>query len=542
MTRSIVVLQARTNSKRLPGKVLLDFGGVPLVVLAARRAANTGKPVLVATSSSETDDALAEALERFDQPFFRGDLDDVLHRFVEALADYDDTTIVFRLTSDNVVPDGNLLDEIQEDFLARGLEYLTSSTPSSGLPYGVSVEVMRLGSLRAADKATCDAFDREHVTPWIRRKFGEANFAKRAGLGMELYRCTIDCFDDYVSMRKLFSSIMTPVESTYLDVLEMLKNSASEPRISRPASKLVIGTAQLGMDYGISNATGCPDTRAGCSLIRTGILNGVNTIDTARAYGDGERIVGKALGEGWDSRAEVVTKLSPMDDCPRDAEPNVIKAFAEASLFKSLTSLSGQDISTLLLHRADHLHAWNGVIRELLLEWKAKGMIKKVGVSVQNPNELALALLDTEIEHVQMPLNLLDGRWDGSFEKIARARKNRDLTVHVRSVFLQGLLLSRNLQHWEKANVQEPQRVWNWLEQMTHNFNRSSVSDLCIAYATAYEWVDGVVIGMETLDQLIENLLKFEYLPLADDEKKLVYATRPPMTDATLDPAQWAKA
>ena len=541
MTRSIVVLQARTNSKRLPGKVLLDFGGVPMVVLAARRAGNTGKPVLVATSSRETDDALAETLARFDQPFFRGDLDDVLHRFVTALADYDDTTIVFRLTSDNVVPDGNLLDEIQEDFLAKGLDYLTSSSASSGLPYGVSVEVMRLGSLRAADKATCDAFDREHVTPWIRREFGEANFTKRASLGMELHRCTIDCFDDYVSMRKLFSSIMTPDECTYLDVLKMLKNSASEPRISRPASKLVIGTAQLGMSYGISNATGCPDTRTGCSLIRTGILNGVTSIDTARAYGDGERIVGKALGEGWAGRAEVVTKLSPLDDCPRDAEPNVIKAFAEASLFKSLTALSGRDISTLLLHRADHLHAWNGVIRELLLEWKAKGVIKKAGVSVQNPNELALALLDTEIEHIQMPLNLLDGRWDRYHEKIVQTRKHRDLTVHVRSVFLQGLLLNRNKEHWRKANVQEPQRVWNWLDQMTQNFDRSSVSDLCIAYANAHEWVDGVVIGMETLDQLNENLLKFGYLPLGHDECNLVCESRPPMKDATLDPAQWAK-
>ena len=542
MTGSVVVLQARTNSKRLPGKVLLDFGGVPLVVLSARRAGNTGRAVLVATSTKESDDPLVETLERFGQPFFRGDLDDVLGRFVAALASFDDNTLIFRLTADNLVPDGHLLDEIEKDFLAKDVDYLTSSSVSSGLPYGVSVEVMRLASLRAANKSTCDAFDREHVTPWIRRKFGETIFTKRAYLGMDLYRCTVDCFDDYMSMRKLFSKILAPVESTYLNVLETMKNSAYEPRVSRPASKLVIGTAQFGMNYGISNTTGRPDISASCRLIRTGILNGVTSIDTARAYGDSELVIGKALGEGWEGRAEIVTKLSPMDDCPRNAEQNVIKAFAEASLFKSRTALSGQDISTLLLHRADHLHAWNGVIRDVLLEWKAEGVIEKVGVSVQSPAELAIALMDTEIEHIQMPFNILDGRWDGFFEEISRERKERNLIVHVRSVLLQGLLVSRDPDHWRKANVQEPQRVWNWLDEMTQNFKRSSMSDLCIAYATAHEWVDGVVIGMETLDQLSENLHKFANLPLVREETNLVRETRPALTDATLDPSQWAKA
>jgi spore coat polysaccharide biosynthesis protein SpsF (cytidylyltransferase family)/aryl-alcohol dehydrogenase-like predicted oxidoreductase len=539
MTQSVVVLQARSNSKRLPGKVLLDFNGSPLVILAARRAGNTGRPVVVATSSNETDDALAETLKRFDQPFFRGDLDDVLGRFVAALEGFDDDTVIFRLTSDNVVPDGYLLDEIEEFFISRELDYLTSACDSSGLPYGVSVEAMRLSSLRDAEKATSDDFDREHVTPWIRRKFGSTIFTKRAGLGMSLYRCTIDCFDDYVSMRKLFDGIVTPVESSYLDVLKFLQNSASEPRITRPASKLIIGTVQLGMNYGISNVTGRPDMRASCHLIRTGILNGVTCIDTARAYGESEFVVGNALGGGWCSRAEVVTKLSPMNECPRNAEPKIIKAFAEASLFKSLTALSGQNISTMLLHRADQINAWNGVLRASLLGWKSEGVIKKIGVSVQSPAELAMAFRDPEIEHIQLPFNLLDGRWDGSIEEIVRARKGRDLTVHVRSVFLQGLLVSRNPTHWRKANVKDPQRVWNWLDQLTHDFDKPSVSNLCIAYATAFEWVDGVVIGMETLDQLNENLQNFASLPLTWEEINLIRETRPALTDATVDPALW---
>jgi len=171
-----VVLQARTNSSRLPGKVLLPISGMPMVVLAARRAANTGRYVLVVTSEQSTDDTLCDELVRWEIPCFRGSLDDTLKRFVDALSNKSDNHIVVRLTGDNVFPDGKFIDEIIEAFLADGKEYICCIGEESGLPYGLAAEVTRLGCLRQAHLQTNSKFDREHVMPWVANNFGRNYF------------------------------------------------------------------------------------------------------------------------------------------------------------------------------------------------------------------------------------------------------------------------------------------------------------------------------------------------------------------------------
>jgi spore coat polysaccharide biosynthesis protein SpsF (cytidylyltransferase family) len=122
--KSVVVLQARTNSSRLPGKVLLPINGVPIVVLAAKRAATTGRDVVVATSNESSDNVLADLLIRHGLACYRGSLENTLERLVDALSGYGGDTMVFRLTADNVFPDGKLLDEIEYDFIRRELNYV----------------------------------------------------------------------------------------------------------------------------------------------------------------------------------------------------------------------------------------------------------------------------------------------------------------------------------------------------------------------------------------------------------------------------------
>ena len=96
---SIVIIQARSSSSRLPGKALLHFRGFPLVVLAAKRAASTGRTVLLATSNHLSDDALATVAARYGIACHRGPLDNVLGRFTQALQGYSDDTSVIRLTA-----------------------------------------------------------------------------------------------------------------------------------------------------------------------------------------------------------------------------------------------------------------------------------------------------------------------------------------------------------------------------------------------------------------------------------------------------------
>lgn len=538
---SIVVIQARTSSSRLPAKVLLPIAGLPIVVLAAKRAANTGRKVIVATSLHESDDGLVDVLQRYGLAHYRGSLENTLARYVEALNEFEDETIVFRLTADNVVPDGSLIDEIETDFLSRELEYLACNGSRSGLPYGVSVEVTRLSHLREAHRISQNKHDSEHVTPYVIRKFGPAYFEKYIKEEMGDYRCTVDVLDDYLSVERLFRDIADPIDVGAIELTRRLKGAGLQPQVNGPANKLVLGTAQLGLKYGIANVNGQPSLEVSRQLIRTAIANGVKYVDTARAYGDSEEVIRHALIGGWQDRVHIVTKLAPLEDCPQDGSTATINAFVDGSLFHSMSALGVQKLDTLLLHRASHLHAWNGDVWKRLIEHRESGTINKLGVSIQNLEELILSLCDKDVSHLQIPFNLLDYRWDTIDSKIERAKADRNVTIHVRSVLLQGLINSRDIDLWKKAHVCNPEILWHWLDGMQKRFGRISLVDLSIAFAAGIPWVDGIVIGAETIDQLSQNLDCLENPPLDVSEVQYARATRPRIDARSIDPALWMR-
>ncbi len=536
---ALVIIQARTNSSRLPGKVLLPIAGMPLVVLAARRAANAGANVIVATSDEPSDDVLATVLGDAGIQCFRGSLENTLDRMVGALAGYDDDTLVFRLTADNVFPDGTLLKEMEEDFIAKGLSYLCCNGEQSGLPYGMSAELMRAGHLREANRNVTSQHDREHVTPYIRRTHGATYFQRYKSLNKGLYRCTVDSLDDYLSVQSVFVGVMDPEKVSAFGLVERLGKAPLQPTQKRSASKLVLGTAQLGTTYGIANQTGIPSQQLADDLIKTAIVNGVHWLDTASAYGLSEEVIGRALKLGWQERVSVITKLGLLADCPNEATEVIVKTFVDESIFRSCTRLQSQTIDVLMLHRMEHQKAWAGAVWSQLLDYKAAGRIKALGVSVQNPDELAMALEEAEIEFIQMPFNVLDWRWDKLIDKIRTVKMQRALKVHVRSGLLQGLFVSAEPDHWRRANVDTPAPIQAWLKQTAADTGAPSVTAFCLNYAKSLDWVDGVVVGMETKAQLLENIRIFTSDDFTEDQLNRVSALRPKVACETLNPAQW---
>lgn len=163
-----VVLQARMSSSRLTGKVLLPVSGIPLAVLCASRVMRDGLDLVLATSVERSDDILVDVLISNDINVYRGSLDDVLSRFVGAVKDLHDDDLVVRLTADNPFVDAEFVHALVDDFCNQDVDYLGTSSPLDALPYGLSAEVMTVGSVRQADENAISDFDREHVTPWIR--------------------------------------------------------------------------------------------------------------------------------------------------------------------------------------------------------------------------------------------------------------------------------------------------------------------------------------------------------------------------------------
>lgn len=231
MTRVRVVIQARLNSSRLPGKMLLPMAGMPLIELVARRASRSGHEVVVATSSEQYDALIERALEPVGIRVVRGSLDDVLGRFVQATEDLDDNDIVVRLTGDNPVADADLVDELLAAMAESGHTY--GRVDIDQVPEGFGAEAFPAWALRQAAASTQDAYDREHVTPWLRREFGELLFVPSgAPRDVLAYRATCDCLDDYRRLATLFEGRADAVDVPLADLMADLVTTveAAAPR------------------------------------------------------------------------------------------------------------------------------------------------------------------------------------------------------------------------------------------------------------------------------------------------------------------------
>ncbi|HSZ73426.1 MAG TPA: aldo/keto reductase [Rhizomicrobium sp.] len=304
----------------------------------------------------------------------------------------------------------------------------------------------------------------------------------------------------------------------------------------RPA-ELVLGSVQLGLAYGAANRTGKPSREAALSLVRRAADAGISTFDTARCYGDSEERLGEAFAGRKPIRA--ITKLSPLTDLPPNATKEEVRNAVDASIVQSLLALQRKHLDCLLLHRASHIKAFGGAIWNRVVEHYKAGTVRALGVSVQNPAEVFMVLEHREVQHIQLPFNLFDWRWKER-GVTSRLKAHHDITVHARSVFLQGILATRDPSVWPDIEGVNAEELVHLIGKLAREFGRESPADLCMAYARAQDWIDGVVIGMETEAQLDANLRLSVKPPLSMEDRAWLETMLPRVPERLLDPARWA--
>jgi spore coat polysaccharide biosynthesis protein SpsF len=303
------------------------------------------------------------------------------------------------------------------------------------------------------------------------------------------------------------------------------------------AAELVLGSVQLGLPYGAANRTGKPSRGAALQLVRRALDAGISSIDTARAYGDSEERLGEAL-EGRKA-VRTITKLSPLAQLAEDASRGDARAAVDRSVAESLSALKRDRIDCLLLHRAAHMTSHGGAIWERLIELLEDGTVVSLGVSVQTPHEAMTALGCPDVRHIQLPFNLLDWRWRET-GIIARIKARAHVTVHARSVLLQGLLAS-DASSWPQIDGADAAALTKLLVELAQEYGRENTADLCLAYARGQSWIDGVVVGMETELQLEENLRLFVRPPFSAEDCAAIQQRIPRVPETLLNPAQWPK-
>lgn len=253
---------------------------------------------------------------------------------------------------------------------------------------------------------------------------------------------------------------------------------------SRPGSRLALGTAQFGMDYGIANATGQiddPEAELILSVCRAGELM---MLDTAPGYGRTERFLGRSDVSDF----EVVTKLDP------SRAANVEGAFQASLRRLGLSSIYGYLVHDIGAYRRDP-----GVWRELR-RLRDSGWVKKIGFSLYSPEELEVLWGDgISLDLVQVPYSVLDRRFESMFTELA----SRGVEVHVRSVFLQGLLfLDRDRL---SAHFESVRGVLEAVDVAAAGDDQTKV-EICLGFVLGNDHVDRIVVGVDSSRQLIANL------------------------------------
>lgn len=207
MSTVLCVVQARTGSTRLPGKVLQDVGGRPMLRFMLDRLRELdGIEVVVATSTLGRDDAIVEVARGAKCRTVRGPERDVLGRFAIAL-DETPAEHVVRLTADCPLLDAGLVRQVLDAHLAADADYTSNVFPRT-FPKGLDVEVARASALKAAADEARDQDEREHVMPFIYRRperFALANVRNAGWLGAE--RWTVDTIEDLEFVRELVATM-----------------------------------------------------------------------------------------------------------------------------------------------------------------------------------------------------------------------------------------------------------------------------------------------------------------------------------------------
>jgi len=234
LRNTVAIIQGRMASSRLPGKILLDIAGKPMLAHVVERArrAKTVDQVVVATTTQPEDDAVEEYCRLNAIAVSRGSLQDVLDRFYQAALVFHADTVV-RLTADCPLLDAQVLDHTVEEFLRTGVDFGCNRLPpplKRTYPIGLDVEVCTFQALERAWKEAKEPHEREHVMPYLydtpgRFKILRVDYEKDFGD----MRWTVDTHEDLELVRQVFARLAQTPDFTWLDVVDLFER---EPQLA----------------------------------------------------------------------------------------------------------------------------------------------------------------------------------------------------------------------------------------------------------------------------------------------------------------------
>jgi aryl-alcohol dehydrogenase-like predicted oxidoreductase len=257
-------------------------------------------------------------------------------------------------------------------------------------------------------------------------------------------------------------------------------------------SKLILGTVQFGLDYGINNTKGKPSKENIKSILDSAYNSGIQLLDTAEAYGDSQNKIGEYHNNST-NKFNVITKFSPTK---KGFSLNIIER-----VYNNLKILDVDKLYCYMFHSYSDFNNYFEKYREDLLILKRDGIINNIGVSLYSNDEFESVLEFNEITLIQLPFNLLDNK--NKRGNILKKAKAKGIEIHTRSVFLQGLFFKNTSELVIKIKPLRP--YLNSLNDLCDEDYK--MNDLALNYVCNQKNIDKVLIGVDNVHQLESNIL-----------------------------------
>ena len=264
--------------------------------------------------------------------------------------------------------------------------------------------------------------------------------------------------------------------------------------------KLVLGTVQMGLNYGINNSSGKVSIKESHQILLKAFQSSITTLDTAEVYGNAHQVIGDFHKKNDNCKFQIITKF------PNGIEANSI----EAKVLEYLDVLGVKCLEVLMFHSFESFKNNRQAI-DLLSELKLKGYINHIGASVYTNDQIEYLIEEDSISVVQLPFNLLDNI--SVRGNLMDKLKANGKIIHTRSAFLQGLFFK---------NTNDKNRIVKKLHSELEILNKvtaeskCSMEELALSYCIYQDNIDNVVIGVDSIDQLNSNIKASSYL-IGDD-------------------------
>jgi aryl-alcohol dehydrogenase-like predicted oxidoreductase len=260
-------------------------------------------------------------------------------------------------------------------------------------------------------------------------------------------------------------------------------------------SKLILGTVQFGLKYGINNTIGKPSNDEVLSLLKVAYNSGIRVLDTAEAYGNAHQLIGNYHNIRDNSKFKIITKF------PHDIKHNLIKS----KVIEYLNLMKVNTLDVMMFHSFDSFKSNYNALKTLN-ELKSENLINNIGVSVYTNIQLESLLDEDLITVVQLPFNLLDNfsvRGD-----LINKLKEKGKIIHTRSAFLQGLFFKKSTDDISIVQALKPH-----LETLNKIAKKQgcSMEALALSYCIKQNNIDNVIIGVDSISQLNANIKAASY-------------------------------